>query len=628
MPPQNILIYLLRRDLRLEDNPIFHAINLSSAPYTHLLPVYIFAAQQIEVSGFIPKNSSAKSPYPEARSQVGQFMRCGPHRATFLAESVWDLRKQLKSVGSGLEIRVGMVGEVIKGLIDRIQGEEARVGGVWMTSEEGVEEKREETDVKKICGQTDVEFKLYNDEKYFVDDHDGPFGSPEDIPDVFTTYRKAVEPLRAAPRDVLPAPKSLPPLPTEHVPPQHAPFTIPSSYDDLESSLLAPISLHTLLPNPLVFPPQAQSAHPFHGGATTGLARITDLITNGSMTQYKATRNGLIGTEFSTKLSAWLALGCITARQIHAQLLGFEDGEDLAFKEAEGFGKGENDGTKAVRFELLWRDYMRLCTRKFGPALFRVSGFRNSSYAWKSPASDSGLKETLQRFLEGTTGMGLIDASQRELFLTGYTSNRARQNVASFLAKHLGLDWRIGAEWYESLLVDYDVSSNWGNWQYVAGVGNDPRGEARVFNPVKQAWDYDPKGEYIATWVPELKLEQLTTSEVFQAWTIAEKRKEELGFKDLVWVEQPLKKIEFTVGKWGGKQGGKQGGSGKGGYRGKSARSDGQGGRPVRGFGGGRAKNQHSCRYSCAGGTHRGGREARTGMVDKDMAAKQNDQEA
>ena len=104
----------------------------------------------------------------------------------------------------------------------------------------------------------------------------------------------------------------------------------------------------------------------------------------------------------------------------------------------------------------------------------------------------------LERFLRGETGTGLVDASQRELWCSGYTSNRARQNVASYLAKHLGLDWRLGAEWYESLLVDYDVCSNWGNWQYVA-LGD------RVFNPVKQSWDYDKKGQYVKAWVPELR---------------------------------------------------------------------------------------------------------------------------
>lgn len=183
------------------------------------------------------------------------------------------------------------------------------------------------------------------------------------------------------------------------------------------------------------------------------------------MTKYKDTRNGLLGQDFSTKLSAWLALGCITARQVHWALIDFEDGQDDQFKGVEGYGKGENNGTAAVRFELLWRDYMRLCTRKFGPRLFRLEGFRNdTSYPWKTPGQKGAGEEVrimVDRFTHGTTGISLIDASQRELFLTGYTSNRARQNVASFLAKHLGVDWRIGAEWYEYWLVDYDVSSNW-----------------------------------------------------------------------------------------------------------------------------------------------------------------------
>ena len=82
-----------------------------------------------------------------------------------------------------------------------------------------------------------------------------------------------------------------------------------------------------------------------------------------------------------------------------------------------------------------------------------------------------------------TNSMGLIDASQRELNHTGYNSNRTRQNVASFLAKHLYIDWRYGAEYYEMMLIDHDVHSNWSNWQYVSGVGNDPRGESRIFNP-------------------------------------------------------------------------------------------------------------------------------------------------
>lgn len=206
------------------------------------------------------------------------------------------------------------------------------------------------------------------------------------------------------------------------------------------------------------------------------------------MTTYHETRNGTLGLDFSTKLSAWLALGCVSARQIHQYLLDFEEARSDLGKGVQGYGQGENRGTAAVRFELLWRDYFRLATRKFGSRLFQIGGFKtDTSYPWKHPQGDEEVQHQVSRFLEGTTGTGFIDASMRELFLTGYTSNRLRQNVASFLAKHLGIDWRIGAEWYESMLCDYDLSSNWGNWQYNAGVGNDPR-EARVFNPVKQVY--------------------------------------------------------------------------------------------------------------------------------------------
>ena len=224
-----------------------------------------------------------------------------------------------------------------------------------------------------------------------------------------------------------------------------------------------------------------------------------------------------------------------------------------------------------MRFELLWRDYMRLCTRKFGAKLFRLEGFKAEDYVegrWAHPSrpgegqSVGDVKEMLERCLNGTTGMGLIDASLREVYLTGYTSNRARQNVASFLAKHLCLDWRLGAEWYECLLVDYDLSSNWGNWQYVAGVGNDPRGHARIFNPVKQSFDYDPQAEYVKAWVPETRgLKEV--GEVFQAWTCRDEGlRRELGLGGLDWVERPLKRIEFTVGPRGANRGQRGGGRG------------------------------------------------------------------
>ena len=377
-------------------------------------------------------------------------------------------------------------------------------------------------------------------------------------------------------------------------------------------------------------PSGVESAHPFSGGSAAAHARVRHLIESGAMTRYKDTRNGLLGLDFSTKLSAWLALGSVTSRQIHWMMMEFEDGLTDLGKDAPGYRQGENKGTASIRFELLWRDYMRLCTRKFGSRLFLLDGFRQEKNAgWKfisshlsqssekknkGGANDEDTRVTVERFLRGQTGIGLIDASQREVFLTGWTSNRARQNVASFLAKHLGIDWRIGAEWYEANLIDYDVSSNWGNWQYVAGVGNDPRGDARVFNPVKQALDYDPNGDYIRAWVPELRSigetnEAAKGSEasksadggasktqmssealmgIFQAWRLPEDEKKRLGLEGVEWVEKPLKRIEFSINRRGG--GSKRGGGG--------------GDRGNRGPGRGRGR----------GG---GGREARSGPMEK-----------
>lgn len=173
MSTSRILVYLLRRDLRLGDNPAFHevarAFQQSQHPFTHLLPLYVFPAQQVEVSGFL-SSPSDNSPYPEARSNAAGFWRCGPSRAKFLAESVWDLKKSLENIGSGLEIRVGMLGQILKHTLDELKKTDANVVGVWMTEEEGVEEKREERDVRKAAEAMDIEFKLWTDEKYFVDE--------------------------------------------------------------------------------------------------------------------------------------------------------------------------------------------------------------------------------------------------------------------------------------------------------------------------------------------------------------------------------------------------------------------------------------------------------------------------
>ena len=168
-------MYLFRRDLRIADNPLLSEITRSYQqfphPYTHLLPLYIFPAQQVEVSGFLSSDSE-RSPYPEARSNAAGFWRCGHHRAQFLAESVWDLKKSLEGLGNGLEVRVGMLGQVVQELLDAFKQDDkpGEVVSVWMTSEEGIEEKREEREVRLAVESGGKDFRKWVDEKYFIDE--------------------------------------------------------------------------------------------------------------------------------------------------------------------------------------------------------------------------------------------------------------------------------------------------------------------------------------------------------------------------------------------------------------------------------------------------------------------------
>lgn len=197
-----ILLYILRRDVRLSDNPIFDAasrqINRQDPPtskpisssqdhdhsqlpsqqdgsnFTHLLPVYVFPSNQIEISGFL-SSPSDKSPYPEARSHVAKVWRTGPHRAKFIGEGAWDLKKRLEGLrcGSGLELRVGRVADVVSNILEWYSqnNEKGQITGLWMTDDDGTEEKDDEKHIRKLTEQHKVDFKVWADAKYYVDEY-------------------------------------------------------------------------------------------------------------------------------------------------------------------------------------------------------------------------------------------------------------------------------------------------------------------------------------------------------------------------------------------------------------------------------------------------------------------------
>jgi deoxyribodipyrimidine photo-lyase len=231
-----------------------------------------------------------------------------------------------------------------------------------------------------------------------------------------------------------------------------------------------------------------------HGGETAALARIRHYATDTTaLRTYKETRNGMLGADYSSKLSPWLAAGCVSPRTV------------LAAVRAHEAAHGANDSTYWLLFELLWRDYFRLAAGVHGARFFSLSGVGpTAASAPGASATVWGRDPSLRTaWCLGRTGYPFVDACMRELLLTGFMSNRGRQNVASFLARDLALDWRIGAAWFEALLIDHDPCSNYGNWAYVAGVGADPR-ESRYFLIPKQARTYDPDGAFMRTWLPEL----------------------------------------------------------------------------------------------------------------------------
>ena len=237
---------------------------------------------------------------------------------------------------------------------------------------------------------------------------------------------------------------------------------------------LAELGLHSIEKHP-------NSAFPFKGGSTAAHLRIQHYFWDTKkLSFYKQTRNGLIGIDYSSKLSAWLANGAISAREIYWKTKKYE-------KEV-----GKNQSTYWLIFELIWRDYFKYISLKHGTKIFKLGGIIEKKYEWKKSY------KLFESWCQGNTLEPFVNANMIELNKTGWMSNRGRQNVASFLSKNLLLDWRMGAAYFESLLIDYDVHSNYGNWMYVSGVGNDPRD--RKFNVRSQAERYDSSGKYQRIW--------------------------------------------------------------------------------------------------------------------------------
>jgi deoxyribodipyrimidine photo-lyase len=423
MSEKTILVWF-RNDLRVNDNEILLEATRKA---DKVLPVYCF------------------DPYYFTKNANGE-PKTGSFRARFLLESVADLRKNLQALGSNLIIRVGNPAEIIPQLAEQYQVSEVYHHREVAYEETEISEKVEtalwkiKLNLKHFIGHT-----LYHKE-------DLPFPI-KDIPDSFSTFKKKVE----RDSDVRPCVTT--------------PETI-STPDTGELPTLQQLGLDEPVDDP-------RACHVFTGGETTALNKLQQFFSTYAIAP-KGRGNGVYNDN-SSKLSPWLAVGCISPRQVYWEVIKHE--------QANNAHQGD-----ILILELLWRDYFRFMFKKHGQKFYKAE-------VETVIATDD--EECFEKWKNGTTGIPFIDASMHQLAATGYINNYSRQMVAIYLVRDLKVSWAKGAAYFEQTLIDYSPASNWGNWAFIAGLAHDPK-DNRYFNINKTAAELETKSIFVTTWLPAL----------------------------------------------------------------------------------------------------------------------------
>ena len=377
------------------------------------------------------------------------FHKTDNYRAKFLIESVENLKTELKKNNISLIIKIGDPVEELTNIISK-----KNINHIYFQNEWTEEEVYEEKSLKNKC----VGVKFHSFYGQFLYD-------PEDleiqnISNVFTNFRKHCE-KKIEVRNLTDSISKLNPNNLIR--------------EDYNVPTLADLGLND-------FDLDSRSAFKFKGGSDSAKERVDYYLwKSNKINYYKQTRNGLIGLDYSSKFSAWLSNGSISPIEIFWQIKDYE--KNIL----------KNQSTYWLIFELIWRDYFKYISMKYGNKIFKIGGILERDYHWSRD------KEIFNKWINGLTDEPFVNANMVELSSTGWMSNRGRQNVASYLSKELKIDWRWGARYFESMLIDYDVHSNYGNWMYVSGVGNDPRD--RKFNIKFQAERYDPLNKYQNIWL-------------------------------------------------------------------------------------------------------------------------------
>ena len=395
--------------------------------------------------------------------------KLSPNRQQFLFDSLIDLEKSLAEKGQQLLVEFKSPADAIPELITQYN-----ISHIYRSNNASEYKRKIWDTLNKRYSM--IQFNQIDSHTLF-DKSQLPF-TLDKLPDSFSKFRRMVSDI--AVRTPLERPPKLP----------ISSLTTKQDWQTVWKGIWKAEPLHK----------QLSEDQLFKGGSQAGKQHLQNYFNSKSASSYKETRNGLDGLSYSTKFSPWLSNGSISARQIISELQKYET-------EAEA-----NESTYWIYFELLWREYFQWYAHNHRAKLFKFNGIKNSN------PTTSFYPERFQKWCQGNTPYPIVNACMKQLNATGYMSNRGRQLVASCFVHELNLDWRYGAAYMEQQLIDYDVASNWGNWQYLAGVGADPRGHRR-FDLGKQTQIYDPERLFIKRWGGDQHLEKLDSRDTVD-WPI------------------------------------------------------------------------------------------------------------
>ncbi len=393
--------------------------------------------------------------------------RSGP-RTQFMLESLADLDDSLRAHGSRLVVRRGEPQRELVAL-----ARQASADTVHASVDASPFARSRDGSVAQALADAGVHLRGHPG-VFVADNLDAIRTGGGDPYTVFTPFHNTW--LRAGRREVLHAPSALPPMPTEV-----DPGRLPS---------LSELGL------------QQEVSSPSPGGQRAGAAAAKRFLAR-LVEGYDSGRNDL-GDERASRLSPYLHFGCISPRWLESRL-------------------PDSSGGESFRRQLCWRDFYAHVLRSF-PA--------NARHEHQARYRDAILwnqeEERFEAWCEGRTGYPLVDAGIRQLRAEGWMHNRARLVVGSFLTKDLGIDWRRGERFFMRLLIDGDEASNNGNWQWIASVGVDPQPVSRrLFNPTRQQTRFDPDGDYVRRYVPELR--GVRDGYLAEPWTMPADVQQEAG---------------------------------------------------------------------------------------------------